>query len=612
MNAFRRGTTNVNVDLGKFSPNEVLRLGRLARELRLTDQILSVDLDTVTIQDDGPAPAWTSLEGDHVGFAMSKMPVPNEPVDVAIWLGTNAHELGHVLFTPRRNSLLIRRILGAESIYPNMARLHNILEDQRQERLILGKFSPWRAYLTAALSHHLSADSDNAWLLMAGRTWLPDSVRFIAKERFVKVQGQWMADEVVKLIGDYQHLADPGEAESDRAWEILLRLYELLGSHVPTKGHVCTVAVDGEPDTEPGAPGGDMPDSADEAPEPQPGGDGDGDADGAGDGMPGPTSERPSPKDGGAGSGAGDRSKPPPPLNDKELEKALKEALKEAAKDQLKHDREAHDDLASVLDALNHGGRGADSIDGAMPEGRKMDPTDSARMLHREVADALLDLKDASEPAWIKRVDSGRLNVRRLVFGRQDAKGRQEFNPEQLFDRYEPGQMDAAELEVVLLLDVSGSMNSRVSRLAEAQYAIHRAVDDLEGRITVMAYEAGPHQVLVQPGQRSDGRMFVPVATGGTQPLSALREAWQVLGESQARNRLLVILTDGSWYTKDGDRLIAAMADVGIVTVMALLGGTQGDAIPMHGCEYGERIKDPLDLARLFRGIAATRIRSWL
>jgi hypothetical protein len=171
--------------------------------------------------------------------------------------------------------------------------------------------------------------------------------------------------------------------------------------------------------------------------------------------------------------------------------------------------------------------------------------------------------------------------------------------------------MDAADFEVCLLVDVSGSMGRFIGRLGEAIWAMRHAVDDLDGRMTVIAFESGPHQILAKPGDaRPDERMFVPRATGGTEPTTALQEAWRVLGESNASNVMLCILTDGAWYTNDGDRIVEAMRALGIITVHAQMGRFGG--FGQHGCEFGGNIDDPYALARLFRATAAKRIESYL
>lgn len=620
----RRGVTVV--ELPEVSPQEALRVHRLARELRLTDQILSVDLDTVRVVPTGPAPAWTNLDGDAVSFAYNRMPKPRSLVDIAVWLGTNAHELGHVLFSPRSGSTLMYRVLESDRTFlSGIAMIHNIVEDQRQERLILARFAPWRAYLTAALGHHLVADDDSAWLLMCGRTWLPDDVRATAKQRFVATHGQADTDRVTRLVGEYQRLMDPGETEVEEAWSILQELHRLFEDSMPTNIPQCAVMSAGEPDVD-GEPGQSVPMTADEA-DAQPGdGDADDDAgDGDGEGDGDSTSDDECRGKGGGGDGDDDSKQEPEQSSDQSGKGAgsgeskldptkpvtlpdLKRALKSAAQDTIQRDDDAKDDLESIADALDHGKPG-ELADGDERVGAYRDVPDSARLLHREVSDALLDLKDEAEPGWNKRTDSGRLSVRRLL--------NPNAQPDELFDRYEPGMMDASELEVMLLLDVSGSMGSSVGALAEATWAIRHAVDDLEGRITVLTYESGPHRVFAQPDTRPDDRMFVPVAMGGTMPGSAIREAYRVLDGSDARNRLFVILTDGDWFGDlTNDELIQTMSKSGITTVCALLDAhghiSRGLSQPnYHRAEYGAVIDDPLELARLFRRVAADRISSW-
>jgi hypothetical protein len=583
MSGQRRGTTEVTVHNETVTPAGMVRLHRLGRELRLTDQILSDDLDTVSIVDNGPAPAWTTLDGDHIFFALNRMPFPNARLDVAVWLGTNAHELGHVLFSPRRGSLLMRRVIEGDQVHlRGIANLANIAEDQRQERLLLARFAPWRSYLVAALGHHLAVDSEAAWLLFAGRTWLPEAVRAQARSVFAATYGQASAAEVAVIIGEYQRLTDPGDAESDEAWDLLVRLHELFDTNIPALKMRCVVIDGGEPDTS--EPAESAPDAADET-----------DTEPAGDDAPGDTAGDDATNKAGEGEGGAGASRGP----DRAAEQSrTRRQLSSAAADELDGDDTATSDLDAILDALRNG-RSGEGVHGSDPSGRYEPATDAARRLHHEVGDALLDLKDANEPGWLKRVDSGRLNVRRLADPFSE--------PDQLFDRYAPGQLDANELEMVLLLDVSGSMAQSLWSLAEATWAIRHAVDDLEGTVTVITWASGPHRILAAPGVRPDDRMFVPNTDGGTEPASALSEAYRLMSDSQMRNRLVVILTDGHWAGGDAaERVIGAMNDAGMVTVCALLGLNAG--YELHGCSHGGRINDPAGLARLFQRVAAARL----
>ncbi len=589
----RQGQTNVEVAHAGLQPAELLRLGRLARELRLTDQILSTDLDSITITDQGPAPAWTTLDGDHIHFALDRMPAPESNLDVAVWLGTNAHELGHVLYSPRRSSDLMRRVIEGEKLsLRGVADLHNIVEDQRQERLLLARFAPWSAYLIAALGYHLIVDDETAWLLLAGRTWLPAETRSAARARFASKFGEAGAAEVAAVVGEYQRLTDPGEAEADDAWALLLRLQQLLDIDLPQLSNKCQTLDGGEPDTSE-APES-APAAADEAESDE---QGESDDQGADGGESGSEDASAAPGDGegeAQGNGAGEGRLDPQAGRKGE---GLRRALSDAAAEAIAVDPEAAADLASVLEALRSGPAG-DGANGADPVGAYVPATDVARRLRYEVADALLDLKDAVEPGWLKRTDSGRLNVRRLIGG---------ADADELFDRYEPGHLDATELELVLLLDVSGSMRADMTALAEATWAIRHAVDDLEGTATVIAWDSGPHRIVAAPGERPDDRMFVPESMGGTVPLSALTEAYRLTADSTARNRLVVILTDGMWgHGAKAEQLVAGLNQAGVTTALAALGAYAGD--DAHGCTYFAQIAEPADLARLFGKVAAERI----
>lgn len=574
--AHRTGTTNVDVPAAKLTPKAAVTLHRLARELRLTDQILSDDLDTVSIVDNGPAPAWTTLEGDHITFALSRMPFPRSPVDVAVWLGTNAHELGHVLFSPRRHSPLMVRIVAGDKVHlRGIVDLHNIVEDQRQERLVLARFAPWAPYLTAALGHHIPVDNETAWVLLAGRTWLPQGVRDAARARFAARFGTASAERVAAIVGDYQRLTDPGETDAEEAWDLLVALHELFGTDVPRPKQRCVSLEGGEPDT--GEAGEDAPATADEA-------DATATAPGEGEGdAPGESADD-APSEGEGGTGAGQGARAPG---------SLAAQITRAAADQLAG---AGEDIANVLDALRAGRGGEGGTGGEDTLGTYRPATDAARRLHREVSDALLDLKDDAEPGWVRRTDSGRLNVGRLINPAADM--------DELFDRYAPGAMESTEVEVVLLLDVSGSMSARMPELAEAAWAIRHAVDDLDGKVTVITWDDCEPRIMAA----ADARMFVPSSGGGTDPTEALGQAYRLLADSTTRNRLVVILTDGRWNGNDrrAEGIVQACNDAGMVTACALLGDNAGTSL--HGCTHGGHLADLADLARLFQRVAAAQM----
>jgi hypothetical protein len=612
----KSGTTQIELPLDDYSPADLLKIERLGREIRMVLELLSsFDVDTVSIVQNGPAPAWTTLDGDHVSFSMKHMPNPDSPFAVAVWMGTVAHELGHVKFSPRSGSSLMVRIEAAETTFMRgLSQLCNIVEDQRQERLILARFAPWTGYLSAALGHHLVADSESAWLLMCGRTWLPMSERFKARAIFLTRRNKDVADRVLELVSDYQRLLDPGETESDEAFAILEELYNIFADAPPNLPTVCTVMSDeaGQPET--GTPGPGIPPAGDETPTPgegegQPGGDGSDDdkEDGEGSSEGQESKDDKSSDKSGDGAGTQPGTPKPPTLDD------LRKQLQKAAEKQIGDDPATAKDLQDILDVLKNGRSTGAGIEGARPDGEHKPVSENARRLHREVADALVDLKNANEPGWDRRTTSGRLNVSRVLNPKSD--------PDAWFDRYEPGRLDTTDLEVVLLVDVSGSMERVTHALGEAIWAIRMTVDDLDGECSVVTWSSGPHKVLSTPGVRPErDRMFEPDATGGTNPESALHEAYRLLASSKRAHRMMVVLTDGDWASysshpsgvTSNERLIEAMRAAGIVTVLAFL-PTQpsqiGKPVNAHRCEFAEAVDDPHGLARLFRRVAMQRMQ---
>jgi hypothetical protein len=429
-------------------------------------------------------------------------------------------------------------------------------------------------------------------------------VRALARAAFVAKRGESAAKEVAQLIGAYQWLTDPGEAEADQAWDILVKLHELFDDDIPTGGCGGGVIVAGEPNTD--NPEGDPFPSADEAEGmgDQNGESGEGESKGSDDKDGDEPAQAPQ---GDSGQGAGKDGSPPvkPTFDPKEA----KRQLREQAQDGILHDESTKADMDSIMDALT-AGRGGEEPEGDRAEGGYKSLTDTARQLHYEVGDALLDLKDEAEPGWVKGVSNGRLNIRRLLNPRIDI--------DTLFDRYDPGQLDATDMELVLLLDVSGSMTNQCFQLGEATWAIRQAANDIEARTTVLTFSSGRFRVLAGPTERVDERMFVPTSWGGTDPDSALNEAFHVLAESTCTNRLLVILTDGDWWGEGGDRLIASLRESGVITVLAYmpdeiyLPALANRKPDTHGVEFFKQIATPPDLALLFRDVAVEKMRQRL
>ena len=665
----RTGTNPVHVEA---DPRTLLRLRRMSRELRLTDQILSFDLDSLVLVDkgrNGNAPAWTTADGSTITIDVGRMPNLNTRKGIAVWLGTNFHELLHNLFTPRSGSRLMRRVAAAErSTSAGIHRSWNILEDQRIERLGLHRYAACRGYLIAALAHHIPVAHEGAWVLVAGRTWLSDEVRAIARATFVATNGDQAARRAAELIGAYQALFDPGEDDADEAWAILTEFHELFGSQAPRRGGCGNQPVtegepedgddgtvsdsfptadeadeddedegdddDGEGESDPDEDEGDESediDGDDEGDE----GDGDSDEDGDDDGE-GESDEDESgtdddddfgsdgdgegededdesgddPDDGdddgeGGGSGHGESGDNDPGDGVGESDgtrRTIEDAIDDAI-DEALDDDETKSDLDRVIDQVDHGSAGPGDL--SRSSGEWHDVTDVARGLAREVSEVLAEIRDDNEAAWIRRTDTGRFNVGRWATDPN-------WDADDVFDEFQAGAMDASSLDCVLVLDVSGSMSSDIFTLGEATWAIRTAIDKVEGECTVVGFgDVGT--MIFDRGSRPDGRIFVPHLEGSTNPTQACREAHRIVAESQAANRIVIVLTDGDWWPwAEGEDALRAAKAAGAVTAVIGLGsyGRRYVSPGMAGADVVEHITTADELVPIFRDIAERSMRA--
>ena len=655
----RTGTNPVNISKAVM-PSELLRYQRMGRELRVMDQLLSPDIDSVSIIESGPAPAWTSADGADITIAVSTMPPLHTRRQIAVWLGTNAHELFHNLFTPRVDSRLMRRVAAAQrSTDPGIHRSWNVLEDQRIERLGLTRFASWRGYLIAALAHHIPVQHPNAWMLVAGRTWLSRESRMIARAAFVATNGEADTKRCAELIGAYQRLSDPGDADADEAWEILFEFHGLFGTQVPPRGSCGTAGQtnegepeevsdddvsfptadeadaedDGESDDDDGADGegddwSDTDDDGDEA-----GGDGEGDdesddgdgddeaedGDDASDGGNGSDGDGDADDDGDAGDGesddddgddaddgdddgdgAGDGEKgdgdPGDGMSAPDGERDITESLADDIDDALGDDETAAD-LDRVVDNLAHGTSGPGNL--PRTSGVWEEADDEARLLARDVTAVLSQIRDDCEASWIRRTDTGRFSVDRWATD-------PDWDADNVFDLFDPGAMDASSLDLVLVLDVSSSMSRQNRKLSQATWAIRRAVDRVEGTVTCIGF-GDDASLMFHADQRPDGRMFIPYLEGSTDATNALREAYRIVADSQATNRIILVLTDGQWWRADiaGQALVAAGSEGAITCVVGL--GPEGKKVVgpgFAGAQHTAGIDEASELVPVFKALA--------
>lgn len=642
------------------------RLDATARVFTKANRVLTgLPITCVVVNEKNTeAPSYT--DGRTITFNQSVIGDPSTIEDIIRLTGLNLHEDAHVMFTPRDGLMVntIRRM--------GMHKTFNVLEDQRIETLFTAMYPSSIPYFVSAVMRFCIAHED-AWEsnypLIHGRYYLPKDVRAEFKRRFAR---QDLIPQFVSIIDEYRKMVLP--LDQDRALELVKQFHDLLmdmsqqGMEPEDPfGHVCgrpTEVTVGQPlgqqgqqeaadrsdayddafndedddeddDSDP-ATGSDRNDDADPSTNAQPDpdadeadgedgedgegdatgtsgdkaeddadtgkGDGDtsgGDADGDADASDGDDDD--SDLQGAGGTGAGS-NKPDdnPPMDDDDFEKLMDDYAKayEAMEDV---QEDAADKQRSIV-------RGDGDITTHLPNGRYSDRSiggDDARLV-RAFSKELERLRADSDPGWATHRASGRVNVRRAVQGAPLTE---------IWDEWQEGNNDATDIEAVIALDTSGSMDSEIEMASRAMYVIKRALETVDASVTVLSFDYGARLVYSRDEKVSRTKYRLMKADGGTHAREAIIEAVRILNTSKRSNKLLIVITDGRWddygrtdevssLTSDG--LIRVMGERGYTTALAHIGSRTTPS--SHKCQVVTVINHANDLPSFARQIVTQSI----
>jgi hypothetical protein len=579
-------------------------------------------------------PAWT--DGKTIWINKDAMPKLEGHVTRATlmaWMGANYHELGHTLFSPKHTSKLKKRLRKAEEAddsLKNILRTENLVEDPRQERLMIKRYRYLKPYIVqatwtlvlrglnrdlpdhtvrTAATYHDSAEIGSAWPWIAGRTWLPEDIR-----RASLAQYRGDGKKLAELIGQYQQIVDPATADHEEAATRLFEIHDLLReTHLPMNMPVGCENGKGDPmdqrtgaqqpapfakesDDEDAPPaGGDSDAAMEEEEEEADTGPGGGDSDSESDGEPDETSDSDSDggdsggdsaeealDDGSPGGGASDQSGDQTPDQKEQPPRTMgdfKKAMDKASKDAYEDDDAFRDHVDRVQDSVDMDKDANESLlkqrrtNGEVKASAELIGTAHKLGIHfRKFLDAAL-------PHWEREVDSGRLNVHRYLTQKT-------FDYDTMFDRLAQGMVDEVSLDVTILIDVSSSMsewlvkpgeaygyndgtrNSLVDLAAEAVWAIRKAVQKAEGDCTVLAYDHNSHLVSQTGEKPHPSKVLLLHTSGSTNPVDALRDTFRRIRHLDAAHKIVVTVTDGQWMDRGkGASIMRRITDVGGTTV---------------------------------------------
>lgn len=212
----------------------------------------------------------------------------------------------------------------------------------------------------------------------------------------------------------------------------------------------------------------------------------------------------------------------------------LDRSINEGLADTLEDDQ-VQAEIASHRRALK--GRASVSLAPKLVAGDSEPVTPEMRRAAKRVGSEFAKLFEGLKPGWERRTKHGKLNASRWV---------RERDPRTAFDKWRVGQTQAADVEIVILLDLSGSMvGEPVRQAAEMLWTLRSGLSSIDAKITALGFESDQHTLSEVNDRLSKTSYPVWDSLGGTNMTNAMESAAGVLQRSNATSRAVIVITDG-------------------------------------------------------------------
>jgi hypothetical protein len=507
--------------------------------------------------------------------------------------GLVVHELSHLLFTPRSRTVLAQWVRNK-----NFWNAFNILEDNRIENMMVAKMSGIAPWLVHTITVELLKDDyamKDALPLVWGRKYLPLSVRKAALAAWPYPDG----DVVARLVDKYikLNLADTKQVEQAKA--IIAEFYGLISNATAPSTHNGSEQTTPDSDIAVTQTKGQQDKLLNQLDDIE---NDDTDADGDVD------------------SSTQDNSS----TAQEQLRAAVTRANEEASE-------EVYEDVKSTIQSVRDVDSPVDVKDSwSLDHRRKVGtinktsitretPLPDATVASRKFARELQEFRAAHDPGWLRKTESGRLNVRDYMLG---------ADIETVFDQWSDGNQDVTDIECVILLDVSGSMTDMLTPAYNAMWSVKRALDSINAATTVIQF--GSYGEVLYPADTKAGPIMLTARNssgGGTSPFYSIERARDILNQSSRAIKMFIIITDGQWdSSRQCDELILSMRMTGTLTGLVFLmpplveGQTvwwlpRDDnkyVIDGHNCEVAQALDTPLDIVHVAKAMTALAQRKVL
>lgn len=248
--------------------------------------------------------------------------------------------------------------------------------------------------------------------------------------------------------------------------------------------------------------------------------------------------------------------------------------------------------------------------------GRRMQPSSTQQGTANRLYRVLQQMRADAGDEWENKLPYGKLDVLDFV-----TRSPHELD---VFSHHEPGREDEFNIEVVILLDMSPSMEGMTERASLALWQIKLAMQRFGVPVTCYGYNDGEAKCLYSPNDAVLPNVFEDFGSGGggTDPLDSLQRAYNILSRSKASKKILVTITDGQWNYNTlnaSNALVERINGLGATTILIGLLQTNGrgygyntpsqfgtlinanDRSTLHFHQIGKEVNDPTQILDIFK-----------
>lgn len=550
---------------------KLMRLRQLADVFAMADSTLAGHRVQCVVEDLGSGiPAASG--GGKIRFNPNAIPDVNTVEGLVKVNGLNFHELAHILHTPKGGPLL------EQVLNDGNHQAFNVLEDQRIETLLVLQYPSIAPYLIATVAEYFvdvpPAQHETAYPYVYGRTYLPSNMVAFFKSKIPAPMQQTMGI-VETIIDEYKLLDVHDPTNMPRARKLIDRFASVVGKtqqHSPFGHNNASHPASG------GAPGGSGSRAASSAqtaaaqqqPNAPQKGAGQGGKGGGGD-----------PTQGGAGNT--DLSNP---KMDSLGPDAIKTKLKSIAQAQ-QSSQVVVDDVRRQREAMSMGAKFRGTL--KAPDRSETPVSFAAKNIARGFGKQLARLVAESDPGFHTHRASGKVNVQRAMHG---------ASLDDVFDEWDAGKQDADSIEMVILMDSSGSMHGMIDETNEAMWILKTGCESLgrNAQVSVIEFSNSSSYVYAPGVHASRTGVRSVAADRGTNPQAGVLEAMRIFMNSTKKRKLCIFISDGGWSPGYGNTGLSAEEGIqrmnanGITTAAVFLtdsGHRRLMADPAHADTYG-------------------------